>query len=267
MHRTATRGALTAGLAACLAACCSSGCQRQAPPVVEGLVALKAKVVAEHPHDPGAFTQGLVWYRGKLFESTGLFGQSGVRRSNPQTGAVELATSVSSELFGEGLAEVNRELIQLTWKNGKALYWDLLTLKPLKEVGYEGEGWGLCFDGARLVMSDGSDRLTFRDPKTFAETGHVEVRKEGTPVRNLNELECVDGQVFANIWQYDYIARIDPETGNVTGWIDASNLLTPADRRGTDVLNGIAYVPETKRFLITGKNWPKLFEVQFVPAQ
>lgn len=263
MRVVALRAALTAVCVMSLVA----GCQRQAPAVVEGLTAFKVKVLAEHPHDPGAFTQGLLWYRGKLFESTGLFGQSGVRRSDPQTGVVELVTSVSADLFGEGLADVNGELIQLTWKNGKALYWDLMTLKPIKQLDYTGEGWGLCFDGTRLVMSDGSDRLTFRDPKTFAETGHVEVRKEGTPVRNLNELECVDGQVFANIWQYDYIARIDPETGNVTGWIDASNLLTPADRRGTDVLNGIAYVPQTKRFLLTGKNWPKLFEVQFVPAQ
>jgi len=249
-----------------LAAACS--CQRQAQPqpVVQEAQALTVKVLAEHPHDPGAFTQGLLWYRGKVFESTGQFGQSGVRRVELPTGNVELGTSVSSDLFGEGLAEFDHQLIQLTWKNGKALYWDLATLKPIKEVAYEGEGWGLCFDGNRLVMSDGSDRLTFRDPKSFAEVGHVDVRKDGTVVRNLNELECVDGQVYANIWQYDYIARIDPETGNVTGWIDAASLLSPAERRGTDVLNGIAYVPDTKRFLLTGKNWPKLFEVQFVPT-
>jgi len=249
-----------------LAAACS--CQRQAQPqpVVQEAQSLTVKVLAEHPHDPGAFTQGLLWYSGKLFESTGQFGQSGVRRVELPTGNVELGTSVSADLFGEGLAEFDHQLIQLTWKNGKALYWDLATLKPIKEVAYEGEGWGLCFDGNRLVMSDGSDRLTFRDPKSFAEVGHVDVRKDGSVVRNLNELECVDGQVYANIWQYDYIARIDPETGNVTGWIDAANLLSPAERRGTDVLNGIAYVPDTKRFLLTGKNWPKLFEVQFVPT-
>jgi len=249
-----------------LAAACS--CQRQAQPqpVVQEAQSLTVKVLAEHPHDPGAFTQGLLWYSGKLFESTGQFGQSGVRRVELPTGNVELGTSVSADLFGEGLAEFDHQLIQLTWKNGKALYWDLATLKPIKEVAYEGEGWGLCFDGNRLVMSDGSDRLTFRDPKSFAEVGHVDVRKDGSVVRNLNELECVDGQVYANIWQYDYIARIDPETGNVTGWIDAAKLLSPAERRGTDVLNGIAYVPDTKRFLLTGKNWPKLFEVQFVPT-
>jgi glutaminyl-peptide cyclotransferase len=248
-----------------LSAACS--CQRPSQPAVQGVQSLRVNVLAEHPHDPGAFTQGLVWYGGKLFESTGQFGQSGVRRVELKTGGVELGTSISADLFGEGLAEFDHQLIQLTWKNGKALYWDLATLRPIKEVSYEGEGWGVCFDGTRLVMSDGSDRLTFRDPKTFAETGHVDVRKDGVAVRNLNELECVDGQVYANIWQYDYIARIDPETGSVTGWIDAANLLSPADRRGTDVLNGIAYVPTTKRFVLTGKNWPKLFEVQFVPAQ
>lgn len=247
-----------------LAAACS--CQRQAQPVAPGVQLLGVKVLAEYPHDPGAFTQGLLWYRGKLFESTGQFGQSGVRRVDLPTGSVELGTSISADLFGEGLAEFDHQLIQLTWKNGKALYWDPFTLKPIKEIAYEGEGWGLCFDGTRLVMSDGSDRLTFRDPKTFAEIGHIEVRKDGSAVRNLNELECVDGQVYANIWQYDHIARIDPETGNVTGWVVAANLLSAADRRGTDVLNGIAYLPETKRFLLTGKNWPKLFEVQFVPA-
>lgn len=243
------------------------GCQRQSQPTVELVQSLKVHVLAEHPHDPGAFTQGLVWYKGKLFESTGQFGQSSVRRVHLQDGAVEQVTSLPADLFGEGLAEFDHTLVQLTWKNGKALYWNLATLQMVKEVAYAGDGWGLCFDGARLVMSDGTERLTFRDPKTFAETGHVDVRKDGTPLRNLNELECVDGQVYANLWQYEIIARINPETGQVTGWIDAANLLSAADRRGTDVLNGIAYVPETKRFLVTGKNWPKLFEVQFVPAQ
>ena len=250
-------GLLLTAFAAC-------GCQRQAQTVAE--VALKVRVLSEHPHDRGAFTQGLLWYRGKLFESTGQFGQSAVRRVDPATGVVELATPIAAELFGEGLAEVNGELLSLTWRNGKAFFWDLQTLQLNRTVTYEGEGWGLCFDGKRLVMSDGTDRLAFRDPKTFAETGHVLVRKDGNPLLNLNELECVNGQVYANIWQYDFIARIDPETGNVTGWIDAAGLLSAAERQGADVLNGIAYVPETKRFLLTGKNWPKLFEVQFVPA-
>ena len=243
------------------------GCQRQARSNLGGPEALKVRVLAEHPHDPEAFTQGLVWFRGKLLESTGLHAHSGVRRWDPSTGIVELAGHLPDDIFGEGLALVGRDLVQLSWRNGKAFYWDLMTLRLLKEVRYEGEGWGLCYDGIRLVMSDGSDKLVFRDPKTFAIIGQVQVRKQGQPVNHLNELECVADQVYANVWQTDYIARINAHTGEVTGWIDASNLLAAPDRRGADVLNGIAYVPETERFILTGKNWPKIFVVEFVAAE
>ena len=244
-----------------------TSCQHQSRPSFAGPEALVVRVLAEHPHDRSAFTQGLLWFRGKVVESTGLYARSGVRRWDLKTGTIELSGKLPDNMFGEGLALVGRDLVQLTWKNGKAIYWDLMTMRLLKEVPYEGEGWGLCYDGTRLVMSDGSDKLVFRSPKDFSILQQVKVRKQDIPVDDLNELECVGDEVYANVWQTDYIARIDAKTGVVTGWIDASNLLKGEDKRGTDVLNGIAYVPETKRFLLTGKNWPKMFEVEFVATQ
>ena len=224
------------------------------------------RVVRTLPHDRTAFTQGLLFFDGKLYESTGLLGQSSLRRVDPESGAVEARVALEPELFGEGLARVGWRLFQLTWQNGRVLVWTLATLKKEREIAYQGEGWGLCFDGRRLVMSDGSDRLTFRDPETFAKVGELVVRRAGVPLRNLNELECVDGVVYANIWQDPHIARIDPTSGDVTGWIDASGLLGADDRQGTDVLNGIAEVPGTRRLLLTGKLWPRAFEVELVPV-
>jgi glutaminyl-peptide cyclotransferase len=226
---------------------------------------LRVRVIRALPHDRGAFTQGLVMFEGKLYESTGLNGQSSVRRVDPESGRVEAKTDLEAELFGEGLARVGGRLWQITWKNGRALVWNLSTLKKEREVTYEGEGWGLCFDGKRLVMTDGSDRLFFRDPETFAKLGEVGVRREGVPLRNLNELECDGNVVYANVWQDSHIARIDPATGAVTGWIDASGLLTPEESQGTDVLNGVAVYPDTRHFYITGKLWPRAFEVELVP--
>jgi glutaminyl-peptide cyclotransferase len=176
---------------------------------------------------------------------------------------------VPGQYFAEGLALVDDRLIQITWREQKALVYNLADFKPAGELSYEGEGWGLCWDGSRLVMSNGSDRLTFRDPKTFATLGEVKVFRPdrmGEEVAELNELECVDGLIYANIWHSDEILRIDPKDGRVTGVIDASGLLTPEERQGTDVLNGIAWDPEHKDFLITGKLWPKLFEVKLVPG-
>jgi glutaminyl-peptide cyclotransferase len=223
-----------------------------------------AKVVRVYPHDARAFTQGLVYFDGGLFESTGLNGRSSIRRVDPDSGAVQAEVPLDQRFFGEGLARVGDELIQLTWKNGRAFVWKLSSLERVREHGYGGEGWGLCFDGKRLVMSDGSDRLIFRDARDFAEEGSLRVTRAGQPLRQLNELECAEGSVYANIWGSDYIARIDPGSGEVTGWIDASGLLTASERAGTDVLNGIAYVPERGTFLLTGKLWPNLFEVRFV---
>jgi glutamine cyclotransferase len=227
---------------------------------------LKARVLRTLAHDRNAFTQGLVYHEGKLYESTGLVGRSSLRRVDLDTGRVEQSVPVEAPFFGEGLARVGGELVQLTWQNGKAFVWNMSGLNKLKEFDYQGEGWGLCHDGKRLVMSDGSDKLTFRDAGNFAVTGSVNVTRGGQPVRHLNELECVDKVIYANIWGSDNIARIDPGTGEVTGWIDAGGLLSRTEIMGTDVLNGIAHMPDKNTFLITGKLWPRLFEVEFIPA-
>jgi glutaminyl-peptide cyclotransferase len=230
---------------------------------------LKVKILAARHHDPAAFTQGLLVHEGSIYESTGLYGSSSLREVDPISGAVKRKVDVPSEFFAEGLALVDDRLIQLTWKEQKALVYTLAGFASAGELRYEGEGWGLCWDGKRLVMTDGSDKLTFRDPKTFAFLGEVTVTRAdrmGEQVLELNELECVDGVVYANVWQTDEILRIDPSNGRVTAVIDASGLLTPEERQRTDVLNGIAWDPQRKIFLITGKLWPKLFEVDFVPA-
>ncbi|MBC7172462.1 MAG: glutaminyl-peptide cyclotransferase [Polyangiaceae bacterium] len=225
---------------------------------------LELSIVARHPHDRGAFTQGLLWHDGRLFESTGLEGRSTLREVELTTGRVLRHRDLPADLFGEGLARVGDRLFQITWQNGVAYEWDIERFERIAEHRYPGEGWGLCFDGESLVMSDGSDTLTFRDPNTFASHRTVRVTKLGRPARHLNELECVEGSVFANVWQTDEILRIDPESGRVTGVLVASGLLPRNEAREADVLNGIAYVPETGRFLLTGKLWPTLFEVEIV---
>lgn len=223
----------------------------------------KVKILGSVPHDPESYTQGLVWSEGMLYESAGHYGQSSLRQVDPKTGKVLRSVKVPPQYFAEGLARVGNRLIQLTWNEGTALLWDLATFERRGDLPYSGEGWGLCTDGQRLIMSDGSDRLSFRDPATFATTGSVNVVLDGRPAMRLNELECVDGAVYANVWQSDEILRIDPATGRVTAVIDASGLLTPQEAGRAEVLNGIAYKPETKTFLLTGKYWPKMFEVTF----
>ncbi len=224
---------------------------------------LTYEVVATVPHDPTAFTQGLVLAPdGRLFESTGLYAQSQIRELDPATGEVLARVALEPDLFGEGLALVDDRLVQLTWREGVALVWRADDLAPLERWNYEGEGWGLCDDGTRLVHSDGTARLRFRDRDTFAELGAVDVSLDGRPVELLNELECVDGAVWANVWQTDDIVRIDPTTGAVTGVLDLSGLLDPAAAQGADVLNGIAHRPDTGTFLVTGKLWPTLFELR-----
>jgi glutaminyl-peptide cyclotransferase len=223
----------------------------------------KVKVLASVPHDVAAYTQGLVWSEGALYESAGQYGQSSLRQVDPKTGKVLRSVQVPPRYFAEGLARVGDRLLQLTWQEGTALVYDLATFEQRSELPYSGEGWGLCFDGRRLILSDGSNHLSFRDPATFATTGGVNVLLDGRPAMQLNELECVDGAVYANVWQSDDILRIDPETGRVNAVIDASGLLTPQEAARAEVLNGIAYKPETKTFLITGKYWPRMFEVVF----
>ena len=226
---------------------------------------LEWEVVSRRPHDPEAFTQGLVLgLDGRLFESTGLFGGSSVRELDPATGEVLRIRTQPFEEFGEGLALVGDELVQLTWLSGLARRFEVDTFKVEARHRYEGEGWGLCHDGARLVMSDGSDRLTFRDPQTFAIEGSVAVSVDGQPLERLNELECVGQQVWANVWQTDAIVRIDPADGRVTGALDLSGIIEPqpAQSDRDAVLNGIAYDPGADTFLVTGKLWPELIEIR-----
>lgn len=236
------------------------------PATVPGEIAqLRPEVLAEYPHDRDAFTQGLVYAgQGQLYESTGLRGRSSVRRVDLATGAPIQNESIDDAYFGEGLERVGDRLVQLTWQANLALVYDADTLEQTGTFPYDTEGWGLCLDNQnRFVMSDGTSTLTFRDPTTFDALGTVEVTQDGQPLAMLNELECVQGLVYANVWLTDTIVEIDPTTGEVIAVIDASGLLTEAEAQSADVLNGIAYRPETETFLITGKLWPVIFEVQF----
>jgi glutamine cyclotransferase len=233
-----------------------------ASPVVERL---HPTVLAEIPHDTDAFTEGLEINGGALYESSGLTGRSQLRELDPATGALRRAAPLPGGQFAEGITVVGPHIWQLTWQDGVALEWDAATFTVLRQVPIDGEGWGLCRDGDRLVRSDGTDRLRFHDPTSFAETGSVNVTLDGRPVTKLNELECVDGQVWANVWETDEIVRIDPGSGRVTAVVDASGLLDPARRVGTDVLNGIAAAGPGE-FLLTGKYWPAIFRVRFDPA-
>jgi glutamine cyclotransferase len=225
--------------------------------------AMRVRVIRSFAHDASAYTQGLLAHAGKLYESTGLVGRSSLRRLSLETGAVEATVALGPSVFGEGLALAAGQLFQLTWKDQRGFVWDLATFKKLREFKYDGEGWGLCFDGTQLVMSDGSDRLAKRDVKTFRKLAELQVKSGTRAVDQLNELECVGESVYANVYQTPYIARIDARTGAVTGWIDASGLLTPDEARAAEVLNGIAYLPETQSFILTGKLWPRAFEVHF----
>lgn len=224
---------------------------------------LSVQVRRAFPHDPGAYTQGLLWWDGRLYESTGQYGRSDLRRIDPATGAVEQRVAISPAYFGEGLARIDDRLVMLTWKAQRAFVFGLDRFDEQRTFRYEGEGWGLCNDGRRLVMSNGSDRLTFRDLRTFEVLGEVAVTLRGFPLTQINELECVGEAVYANVYQSDFLVRIDPGSGRVTHYIEASGLLTREERRGVDVLNGIAFDPGAETFYITGKLWPKMFEVTF----
>jgi len=233
-----------------------------------GPTQLRTEVLGSYPHDPQAFTQGLELHDGALYESTGLNRRSSLRQVALETGAVLRKVDLPADYFGEGLTWAKGELLQLTWQNGVALRWDAATFTKRGESHYDGEGWGLCFDGEHLVQSDGSARLVFRDAATFAPVRTVAVTENGQPVRNLNELECVGDAVYANIWLTDRIVAIAPLSGVVRAEIDAGNLLTADERRALDreaILNGIAHDASNDTFLITGKLWPKLFRVRFVP--
>jgi len=227
-------------------------------------IQLTVKVLSTLPHDAQAYTQGLIYYRGSLYESTGLHSRSSLRQMDT-TGKILRRTDLPANLFGEGLGRVGNKLIQLTWKEGAAMVYDLTTLKRIAQFNYGGEGWGLCFDGKLLIMSNGSDTLSFRDPETFKVIRKTKVTISGKSLPQLNELEWAEGSIYSNVWPTDQIVRIDPQSGHVIAVIHTEGLLKPEERAHAEVLNGIAYNPDKRTFLLTGKFWPALFEAEFVP--
>ena len=236
--------------AACLLACAPSGAG-DAPPI-------EYRIAVEFPHDSSAYTQGLVFHRGAFYESTGLRGRSSLRKVDPATGRVVRRRPLSDRLFAEGLALVGSELYQLTWTSGRAFVVRVKDFSLVREHRYAGEGWGLAYDGKRLVMSDGSATLRFRDPKTFRVLREVVVRDGARAVDALNELEFVEGALFANVWRSDRVARIDPESGAVTGWLDLSAIAAKERAAGdVDVANGIAW--DGSRLFVTGKLWRSIY--------
>ncbi|WP_307781141.1 glutaminyl-peptide cyclotransferase [Rhabdothermincola sediminis] len=271
IRRPIILAAVVVGACALLAASCGSPSPSSSPgrsTAPDGPPEqLTVRVQQSYPHDPRAFTQGLELADGSsYFESTGLEGRSSLRRVQLESGEVLQRRDLDRSQFAEGLTRVGDRLVQLTWRDGVAHVYDAGTLAPVEDFDYEGEGWGLCYDGRRLVMSDGSGTLAIRDPDSFELLDRVRVTNDGKPVQKLNELECVDGTVYANVFQTDQILRIDLATGRVTGVIDASGLLTSEEAQQADVLNGIAFDRERGVFLLTGKLWPKVFEVTFEPA-
>jgi glutamine cyclotransferase len=227
-----------------------------------------AEVVHTYPHDTSAFTEGLFYLNGYLYESTGLEQHSTIRKVRLETGEVLQQHDIPAEYFGEGIVAWHQQLISLTWKSHLGFVFDLATLKLQRQFQYAGEGWALTHDDKRLIMSDGTSQLRFLDPATLKETGRIEVTVEGKALHNVNELEWVKGEIYANVWQTNWIVRIDPDNGHVVGVINLAGLLKPEDivRGQTDVLNGIAYDAKHDRLFVTGKNWPKLFEIRLRPA-
>jgi glutamine cyclotransferase len=225
-------------------------------------------VVRSFPHDRGAFTQGLIFRDGVFYEGTGLNGRSGIRKVKVETGEVLQAKPLAAEYFGEGITEWKGQIFQLTWRSEVGFVYDMKTFEQTKRWTYAGEGWGLTHDGTRLIMSDGSSQLRLVDPATLKETGRIAVRDGRSPVEQLNELEYVKGEIFSNVWLTDRVARISPKDGRVTGWIDLSGLLPPAERAAVDreggTLNGIAYDAAGDRLFVTGKLWPRVFEIALV---
>lgn len=237
----------------------SAGCAR--PPEI-----LTAEIISTRPHDPAAYTQGLQWHEGRLWESTGLYGQSSVREVNPATGEVIRKIDLPAQFFGEGLTWHDSALWLLTWREGTAFVLDPDTFSITREFSYPGEGWGLTSDGSHLIMSDGTSRLRFMDASTFSSVRELYVVEGDRPLSNLNELEYIEGYIFANVYMTDRIVRIDPATGRVTASIDLSALRNMLPRpHQAEVLNGIAHRSDNGHLLITGKNWPLMFELKIIP--
>jgi glutamine cyclotransferase len=249
--------------AALLLAACACGPATQAG----GIPEYGYQVVHTYPHDPGAFTEGLFFLDGFLYEGTGQEGHSDIRKVKLETGEVVRKHDIPAEYFGEGIVNWKGNLIEMTWQTQLGWVYDLETFQVKREFHYPGEGWALTQDGKRIIMDDGTPQLRFWDPETLQESGRLTVTADGQPVKDLHELEWVKGEIYAKIWQTDRIARIDPKSGKVVGWIDCTGLLNPQDRNSGSsdfVLNGIAYDAKNDRLFVTGKNWPKLFEIKLV---
>lgn len=247
---------------AALCACAAAGPGPQTKPML-----LRYEVVKAYPHDLSAYTQGLLWWEGALYESTGQYGESTLRKVDLETGKVLQRSDLAAQFFGEGLAMLGDKLYQLTWESGLGFVYDRATFRRLSTFSYSTEGWGLAALGKDLVMSDGSSILSVRDPETFELLRRIRVEDDRGPVLYLNELEVIDGDIYANIYQSDRVVIIDPASGRVKSEVDFSGLLPAADRHpNVDVLNGIAWDPKGKRLFVTGKYWPKLFQVKLVPA-
>jgi glutaminyl-peptide cyclotransferase len=249
---------------ACLALACGAK-TRVDPSPAQKVQAYGYKVINAYPHDRAAFTQGLVFKDGVLWESTGQYGLSSLRKVDLKTGKVLNSVPVPRDFFAEGMTVFRGKVFQLTWQNKRGFTYDPADFSKTGEFRYDGEGWGLTHDADSLVMSDGTNKLRFIDPETFAVRRTVGVFEDGRPLERLNELEYVKGEIYANVWQTDRVVRIDPRDGRLTGTIDLTGLLPEADRDAdTDVLNGIAYDDSGDRLFVTGKNWPKLFEIRLV---
>lgn len=224
------------------------------------------QVINEYPHDPNAFTQGLVIEDGVLYEGTGLYGSSTLRQVDLETGNVLQTRVLSDGFFGEGITIFGGKIIQLTWLSNKGFVYDKHSFDLIEEFGYSTEGWGITTDGIQLIMSDGTANLYFLNPETFEIVGQVEVC-DNEPVTKLNELEYIKGEVYANIWQTDKIAIINPDSGQVRGWIDLAGIYTPENNNSNNVLNGIAYDAEYDRLFVTGKKWSKLFQIKLITTE
>ena len=238
---------------------------KAAKPAASPVTEYGYKVVKSYAHDRGSFTQGLEFRAGVLYESTGREGRSYIRRWKLDTGEVLQQVDLSPEFFGEGITVLNERITQLTYKTEVGFVYDQASFKQLRKFNYPGEGWGLTNDGQRIFMSDGSAQIRTWDANTLKETGRITVRDGAKEVEALNELEYIRGEIWANIWLTDKIVRFSPKDGRVTGWIDLAGILTPAERTGADVLNGIAFDSIGDRIFVTGKLWPKVFEIKLVP--
>jgi glutamine cyclotransferase len=239
-----------------------------APTALAAVPVYGYEIVHTYPHDPHAFTEGLFYLNGFLYESTGLEGHSAIRKEKLETAEVVQKIDVPPEYFGEGIVNWKARLVSLTWKTQVGFVYDLATLKVRRKFNYTGEGWALTQDGKRLIMSDGTPQLRFLDPDTLQETGRITVTYEGKPVPNVNELEWVKGRIYANVWHTNMMILIDPASGEITGIVNLAGLLSASDpvAGSESVLNGIAYDAARDRLFVTGKNWPKLFEIRVLPA-